>query len=102
MELENMSVGELKSVIRESEKIIERKKNRDLNEFLAKFREEARNKGYSWNDVVRSIRSGKKGQPVAPKYRDQYGNHWSGRGRKPRWIVAHERAGGSLEDFRIE
>ncbi|MFV8836516.1 H-NS family nucleoid-associated regulatory protein [Aquisalimonas sp. APHAB1-3] len=29
------------------------------------------------------------------------GKTWSGRGRKPAWLKAHEQAGRSLEEFRV-
>ena len=41
--------------------------------------------------------------PAKPKYRnpDDATVTWSGRGRKPRWVVATEDAGKSLEDLAI-
>ena len=37
---------------------------------------------------------------VAVKYRGQNGEAWTGRGRAPAWIVAHEAAGLSRESLR--
>ena len=37
---------------------------------------------------------------VAVKYRGQNGEAWTGRGRAPAWIVAHESAGQSRESLR--
>jgi DNA-binding protein H-NS len=39
--------------------------------------------------------------PAAAKYRSKDGKEWSGRGRKPGWVVAHLAAGGKLEDLAI-
>lgn len=40
--------------------------------------------------------------PVAPKFKDpKTGETWSGRGRTPRWLAAHEAKGKSREEFRI-
>jgi DNA-binding protein H-NS len=39
--------------------------------------------------------------PVPPKYRDQAGHTWSGRGLKPKWLVAAIAAGKSARDFLI-
>jgi len=38
-----------------------------------------------------------------PKYRDPQmpGNTWSGRGRKPKWLIAALEEGAELEDFAI-
>ena len=40
---------------------------------------------------------------VLPKYRnpDRPSQTWAGRGKKPRWIVAHLGSGKRLDDFRI-
>ena len=39
--------------------------------------------------------------PVAPKYRDEHGNTWAGRGNRPRWLTEAIKAGKKLEDFAI-
>jgi DNA-binding protein H-NS len=41
-----------------------------------------------------------KGRKVAIKYRDAGGNTWTGRGNRPRWLVAALAAGKTLEEFR--
>jgi DNA-binding protein H-NS len=50
-------------------------------------------------------RPSRKGQPlgkVAPKYRDSAtGSTWSGRGLKPKWLVAALAAGRSLDEFKL-
>jgi DNA-binding protein H-NS len=40
---------------------------------------------------------------VVPKYRNpqQPGESWSGRGKKPRWLVAQLKSGHKMEEFRI-
>lgn len=37
-------------------------------------------------------------KPLA-KYRDEAGNSWTGRGKKPAWLVAHLSAGRQIEEF---
>jgi DNA-binding protein H-NS len=52
--------------------------------------------------AVPAAREGRKLGKVAPKYRDQAtGQTWSGRGLKPKWLVAALAAGRSLDEFRI-
>ncbi len=41
-----------------------------------------------------------KGRPVAIKYRDGE-NTWTGRGNKPRWLVARLAEGKQVEDFAV-
>jgi DNA-binding protein H-NS len=38
---------------------------------------------------------------VAPKYRDEKGNTWAGRGKRPIWLRDALAAGRKLEDFAI-
>ena len=45
---------------------------------------------------------GRKGKKVAPKYRGPKGVTWSGRGLKPRWLVAEMKKGKKLESFAIK
>ena len=42
-----------------------------------------------------------KGTTVAPKYKDETGNIWSGRGSQPRWLRAAIEGGKKLEDFAL-
>src|SRR5215470_10189911 len=47
--------------------------------------------------------SAMKGRKVPPKYRDPAtGETWAGRGARPRWLVAHLKAGKKLPDFLID
>jgi DNA-binding protein H-NS len=41
------------------------------------------------------------GSKVAPKYRDEKGNTWAGRGKRPIWLRDALAAGRKLEDFAI-
>jgi len=54
--------------------------------------------------VAKSPVKEKKSTPratVAPKYRDDAGNTWTGRGLKPRWLTTALAAGATLEQFAI-
>ncbi|MCW5632466.1 MAG: H-NS histone family protein [Rubrivivax sp.] len=42
------------------------------------------------------------GRKVAPKYRDEKGNTWAGRGKRPVWLRDALAAGRKLEDFAIK
>lgn len=43
-----------------------------------------------------------KGKSVAPKYRGPGGETWTGRGLKPKWLVAALETGSKMEDFLIK
>lgn len=53
------------------------------------------------------VKTGRRASPqagtkVAPKYRDDAGNAWTGRGSQPRWVTAALAEGKTLEDFAIK
>lgn len=43
-----------------------------------------------------------KGSRVPVKYRDGAGNTWTGRGNKPRWLVAALASGKAVDDFAVK
>lgn len=42
------------------------------------------------------------GRKVAPKFRDEQGNTWAGRGKRPLWLNKALASGRKLEDFAIK
>lgn len=50
-----------------------------------------------------NAKAAKARKPVAAKYRDSESKAtWSGRGRVPRWLAAHEAAGRAREEFAVQ
>ena len=47
------------------------------------------------------VRRVSKGIKVAPKYRDEAGNTWTGRGKQPKWVVSAIASGRSLDSMLI-
>ena len=43
-----------------------------------------------------------KGTKAKAKYRDQFGNTWSGRGKRPNWLTDQLAKGRKIEDFKID
>src|SRR5262245_50810451 len=52
--------------------------------------------------IARRGGSALKGRKVAPKYRGPLGETWTGRGAKPRWLVAAMKGGKKLDQFLID
>ena len=48
-----------------------------------------------------STNSGER-KPVAPKYRNEAGETWTGRGKQPKWVAEALASGLNLEDLMIE
>lgn len=60
------------------------------------------NNGYSIDDILGTSKATTK-RVVKPKYQnpDDPSQQWSGRGRKPKWVVALIEAGGDIENCAI-
>jgi DNA-binding protein H-NS len=66
----------------------------------AKVEREGKRSGTKGSSRSRTKRA-KASIKVAPKYRDESGNTWTGRGKQPKWLVAALSAGRSLESLLI-
>lgn len=102
IDLESLSLAELKALNKRVETAIEDFADREKRQKLAEIEAFARDRGMSLADVTALI--GKKTRkPAAAKYANPAdpSETWTGRGRRPRWVVAAQEAGKSLDDLAI-
>ena len=106
LELESMSLDELWSLHEKTSAILSARIKAEKHELEKRLA--VLNRGM---DII--DRSGEvqplNGKPrrkyprVLPKYRNpQTSETWSGRGKRPRWLVAAMKTGHKIEEFRIE
>lgn len=102
MNLENMSLDELKTLSKDIDKAIKSYEARKLNEARAALEAKARELGVSLEAII-GVSSGRKKTVAAAKYRhpENAALTWTGRGRTPKWVVDHEAQGGSRDDLLI-
>lgn len=102
IDLSALSLAELKQLEKNVAKAITSFEERRKTDARAKVDELARELGFSLNELVEAAPSRKR-TASEPKYRHPENPEitWSGRGRKPAWIVDGLAAGKSLEDFAI-
>lgn len=102
--LDKMSLKELLELRDEVDVAISEARERERVEVLSKMQELATEAGFSINELVGTGRGrgGKKTVSVA-KYAnpDNRSETWTGRGRKPNWLVERLKKGASIEDFAI-
>jgi DNA-binding protein H-NS len=91
-EIEAMSFDELRTLYREIGALIAARRH----EVLQELKEKAALLGFAPADFIEV-----KQRKANVKYRDEAGNEWSGKGRKPAWVQAIEEAGDDIERFRI-
>lgn len=96
----------------------EKLRRKELGDVIARIREAVDHYGLTAADLglaaparraaapvaapARKRTSQRKGTKVAPKYRDEAGRTWTGRGLKPVWLREALAAGKTLQDFEIK
>lgn len=94
--------AELKE-IEEAQKALDARRAAVKAQVIARVQELVCKYGLTTADI-RLPAPGEKIEPAkAPKikYRDQNGNVWSGRGRKPNWLAKALEEGAQIEDFLV-
>lgn len=102
IELENMSLKELKSLHAQVGRLIENYEDRRKQEALRELEDKARALGFSLDEIL-GAKVARKRAPAKAKYANPANRSetWTGRGRKPRWVEAALKAGKSLGDLAI-
>ena len=101
-DLKNMDLKELKKLQKDVAKAIENFEDRKRQEALSAVQKTAEELGFKLSDLVAG--SGKKPKTKSvPKYAhpENSATTWTGKGRRPAWVVEHLDGGGSLEDLAI-
>lgn len=101
IDLENMSLEELKDLRKKVSKAIDSYEERQKQAALAALDEKAREMGFTLSELTGGGRKGRK--PSVPKYRnpDDPTMTWTGKGRQPAWFKKALEQGKSPEDMEI-
>lgn len=101
-DLNSMSLADLKKLQKEVTKAVDTYSERERKAALAEAEALVRERGFTLSELVGEM-SAKPRKAVAAKYANPAdpSDTWSGRGRKPRWVVAALEAGKSMEDLAI-
>lgn len=100
MNLENLSVEELKQLQKDTKKAITSFEERKRADAVAELETVAQKHGFRLADLI----GGKKAKIMSPakyKHSENASLTWTGRGRQPKWIKDGLAAGKSLDDFAI-
>jgi len=102
IDYENLDRSDLLNIMKEIPlelKKRDKSMKKDLREKMHKLAEDA---GYSLDDILSTSKS-KPTKKAAPKYvnPDDDSMTWTGRGRKPLWVIAALKSGLTLEDLAI-
>jgi DNA-binding protein H-NS len=100
--VDKMSLKDLLELEAKVQKAISNARERERAEIKQKVETIVQTAGFSVSELFGS-RGGVRGKSVAAKYAnpDDRSQTWTGRGRKPKWLVAKIEKGAKLEDFAI-
>ncbi len=102
VDLNELSLKDLKKLQKDVEKAIDTFEDRERKAALAEVDALARQRGYTIEQLV-GIAPPKARKPIAPKYAnpENPAQTWTGRGRRPKWIVDALERGKQLDDLEI-
>ncbi|WP_020084831.1 H-NS family nucleoid-associated regulatory protein [Hyphomicrobium zavarzinii] len=102
IDLEGLSLKQLLDLREKLDVKIEEKRKEDREDVKRAIADMAEKRGFSMDDLFGGRRG--KGKGVAVKYRnpDNPSETWTGRGRKPNWLVnALKKPGVKMESFSV-
>lgn len=101
IDLSKLSLKELQSLQKDIVKAIAANEAKRLSDARKAIQDRASELGYSLKDLVGGNTAKK--PPLPAKYRDPNNaeNTWSGRGRRPQWVVEALGRGKKLDDLSI-
>lgn len=103
MNLSNMSVVDLRSLLEQIKNEIRRREHEDLTKAREQILAIAHSVGMPLKELLSAnIRTGKTGT-VAVRYRhpDNPALAWTGRGRQPKWVQAWVEGGKTMDALRV-
>jgi DNA-binding protein H-NS len=100
--VDKMSLKDLLELEAKVQKAIINARERERAEIKQKVEAIVQTAGFSVSELF-GARGGARGRAVAAKYvnPDDRSQTWTGRGRKPKWLVAKLEKGAKLEDFAV-
>ena len=100
--VDKMSLKDLLELEAKVQKAISNARERERAEIKQKVEAIVQTAGFSVSELFGS-RAGARGKSVAAKYinPDDRSQTWTGRGRKPKWLVAKIEKGAKIEDFAV-
>lgn len=101
IDLDNLNVDELRAITENAQQLIAKKQHQRLYDAYTQFEQIAEESNSTISEILEAGEKLEKKRNI--KYRNSDNNEetWTGRGRKPTWLVDALAKGNKLEDFLI-
>ncbi len=101
MDLDSLNVDELRAVADNAQQLIAKKQYQRLYDAYTQFEAIAEDSNATIEDILKAGETLQKKRSIKYRNTDNEEETWTGRGRKPTWLVDALAAGRDLEDFAI-
>lgn len=101
IDLDSLNVDELRAITENAQQLIEQKQHQRLHEAYIQFEQIAENANSTIEDILKAGESLEKKRNIKYRNTENSEETWTGRGRKPTWLVEALEAGHDIEDFAV-
>lgn len=101
IDLSHLDVEALRALTENAQQLILEKQHQSLHEAYIQFEEIAKESGSTIEEILEAGKSLEKKRNIKYRNTDNYDETWTGRGRKPTWLVDALASGSSLDDFAV-
>lgn len=101
IDLDSLNVDELRAITENAQQLIEQKQHQRLHDAYVQFEQIAENANSTIEEILKAGESLEKKRNIKYRNTENSEETWTGRGRKPTWLVEAIEAGHDIEDFAV-
>ncbi|MGP9544179.1 H-NS histone family protein [Psychrobacter sp. AOP7-B1-25] len=101
IDLENLNVDELRAITENAQQLIAKKQHQRLYDAYMQFEQIAEDSSATIEEILKAGEKLEKKRSIKYRNTSDHSETWTGRGRKPTWLVEALAAGRDIEDFAI-
>lgn len=101
IDLNSLNVDELRAITENAQQLIAKKQHQRLYDAYMQFEKIAEDSNSTINEILAAGEKLEKKRSIKYRNTENSDDTWTGRGRKPTWLVEALSAGSNLEDFAI-
>lgn len=101
IDLDNLDVDELRAITENAQQLIAKKQHQRLFDAYTQFEKIAEDSNSTIEEILKAGEKLEKKRSIKYRNTDNNEETWTGRGRKPTWLVDALAAGKNLEDFAV-
>lgn len=101
IDLDSLDVDELRAITENAQQLIAQKQHQRLYDAFMQFEKIAENSNTTIDEILKAGEKLEKKRSIKYRSSENSDDTWTGRGRKPTWLVDALASGSNLEDFAI-